>query len=414
MDLLNMATLKQIQELLDSKFFTISQEKEDSFWIKYNSRESYILKSEIDDYLKVKDSISNADFETSISYPGYYEHLVDINPYDIYLLSKALKDGNEFKIFFSQDEKISLKISFISSTYLLFLLQKINPRKTFRYRRLIGTNYYISPSEIDLHWSRIIFKNLLTLQISTSVDSTYHNDNKKLYRIAESSLFNFSYGTGISLNLSRKWERTRYTLNRRNDTEIQLFPRRTYESNLISYYQLAISSNSLMFSYVSLYKIIEHFFITSAEKDLHDKMKEKLVQPLFSHTKPSQLRELASLIRKYDQKSDEIKMLNAVIKQYFNIDELINWVNTHETLSAYYTNTQKIFGKDFKLDLNPEQLISTITNRIYHIRNALVHNKEGELPRFVPFSGEEDVLSKEIFLILFLSEELILKTGKDI
>ena len=48
------------------------------------------------------------------------------------------------------------------------------------------------------------------------------------------------------------------------------------------------------------------------------------------------------------------------------------------------------------------------------IRNALVHNKEGEVGRFVPYTGQEEVLNKEVQILLFIAEQMIIKTGKDI
>lgn len=48
------------------------------------------------------------------------------------------------------------------------------------------------------------------------------------------------------------------------------------------------------------------------------------------------------------------------------------------------------------------------------IRNALVHNKEGEIARFIPYSGQEEALHKEVQILIFIAEQLIIKTGKDL
>ena len=163
----------------------------------------------------------------------------------------------------------------------------------------------------------------------------------------------------------------------------------------MSYYQLALSSDSLMLAYIALYKILEHFFSSAAERALHTRLTEKLIQPEFSHTQATQLRELTLLVRKHDQKMDEPRMLTTVIEQHFPADEVVAWVKEYEDESGqYYTAPQTVFGEAFTLDLNPDKLPSSLAKRIYHIRNALVHNKEGDLPRFVPFSGQEAILSE--------------------
>jgi len=248
---------------------------------------------------------------------------------------------------------------------------------------------------------------------STKPESPYYGNKGKLRQIAEAALFHFSYGMGTALSLSRSWERTYYRLNPRREESVQ-FPRRTYESDLISYYQLALSSDSLMLGYIALYKILEHFFSSASEKVLHKRMIDKLVVPEFSHTKVNQLRELVDIMRKHDQRMDEPRMLATVLEQ-FQPDEIVSWVKEYEGASEpYYTIPQVLFEQTHTLDMNPDKIASSLAKRIYHIRNVLVHNKEGELPRFIPFSGQEAVLSKEIPIMLFLAEQLVLRTGKDI
>jgi hypothetical protein len=122
-----------------------------------------------------------------------------------------------------------------------------------------------------------------------------------------------------------------------------------------------------------------------------------------------------SLIRKFDQKLDEQRMLTNMISHFFIADEITNWVEEHEhDISVYFSVPQDVFGKSLSLDTNPERVASSIAKRIYHIRNTLVHNKEGDLPRFIPFSGQDETLHKELPLILFLAEQLIVKTGTDL
>ncbi len=110
-------------------------------------------------------------------------------------------------------------------------------------------------------------------------------------------------------------------------------------------------------------------------------------------------------------------MLTTVLDQYFQPaeGEIETWVRDYENQKGtYYTIPQQVFSVTQVIDLNPNKISPSIAKRIYHIRNVLVHNKESESARFVPFSGQETVLSKEIPLILFLAEQLILKTGKDL
>ena len=237
-----------------------------------------------------------------------------------------------------------------------------------------------------------LFSRLVTIQVHAREGSPLEEKRNTLRQVAESTLFHFAFGAGVGLGLSRSWERAYYRPSQRRRETVQ-FPRRIYNSDLLSYYQLALSSDSLMLGYLALYKILEYFDSSASEKALHSLLKEKLVAPDFSHTKVSQLRQLTSLVRKYDQRMDEQRMLTTVLEQYFAPDELIAWVQEYEaSTGTYFSIGQTVFGESHCVDLNPKQVSPSLARRIYHIRNVIVHNKEGESARFVPFSGQEDIL----------------------
>jgi hypothetical protein len=55
-----------------------------------------------------------------------------------------------------------------------------------------------------------------------------------------------------------------------------------------------------------------------------------------------------------------------------------------------------------------------LSNRIYNVRNALIHSKEGEKRRYVPFSENENELRKELPLIRLVAEQIIINSSKNI
>jgi len=90
---------------------------------------------------------------------------------------------------------------------------------------------------------------------------------------------------GIPVSFTKSWERTYYWLGRKENETVQ-FPLRTYKSELVSYYNLALASDSLVLGYLALYKILEFFYTSVSEDALHQKIKDQLVAPDFAHTKP--------------------------------------------------------------------------------------------------------------------------------
>ena len=259
-----------------------------------------------------------------------------------------------------------------------------------------------------------IFSRILTIKVCTPPDDSIVRNCRRLQAIAEAALFHIAYGQGIGFSLSLSWERAYYRLGLRRDSAVQ-FPLRTYTSELLAYYHLAFGSDSLILAYLALYKVLEYFFTSSSDRILHQKMTEKLVEPDFSHTKPKKLKELAKVIRLHDSKLDERRLLRTVLEHYFDGEELRDWIHAFDSENEGYLTTERdVFAERLNVDTSDDQVFASVANRIYHIRNALVHHKEGEMSRFIPFSGQEAILYREIPLLIYLAEQVIIKTGKDI
>jgi hypothetical protein len=396
-----MATIEQVRAIFPVDMFPEITLRSDFFIVKHRENALLVRQSDIDAYLAL-DLASPT--ETSVFAPGYYEHALQ----RLSIFRPLFRPEERRVSLKSADESLEAIISHATTAFILRILQRPDLPRAFY--RLNTSMFRIRTDEVELHDA---FR-ILTIKISASQQVEHRTRPGRMRAIAEACLFNLAYGSGTPLNLSRSWERDANRLRRGRISDIQ-FPRRSYNSDLVSYYQLAVASDSLILAYLALYKIIEYFFSAIAEEGLHERIVRKIVAPEFSHAKPTQLRQLVSVIRKYDQRMDEEKTLAAVIEYYFRPDEIATWVRSHEDENGtYFTTPQTVLGQTLTLDLNAEQIASSLAKRIYHLRNALVHNKEGDLPRFIPFSGQEAVLSSEIPILQFLSEQLILRTGTDL
>jgi hypothetical protein len=253
-----MATIDEVQSLLSPLRISVTSETDDRFVIDVSGSNFHILKTEIDNYLNLKDKLISEP-ETSIYCPGYYyEHLIEYQA-PIPATRRFNRNGDDVFQLSNQDNTLILEISPVST---LFLLQAINliDSRIIRRRFFIPPSVRYEKSKTPEHWSKA-FRRLTTIKISATDNSSRISKNK-FFQIAESSLFHIAYGSGDGINLSRSWERTYYRMNQRRENDVQ-FPKRIYESDLVSYYQLALSSESLMLSYIALYKIIEYFFLSA-------------------------------------------------------------------------------------------------------------------------------------------------------
>ena len=411
-----MAKLSEIKHLLRCvPGIEVFRKKGNAFPVTFHGFMLTVPDDTVEQYFAVRNDIGRLQ-ETSMSLPGYYEQAIEFQGRAPFASRITRDDGITME---NREKTRKIFISTISDLFSLALLDsdELSPG----IRRFLT----MSRSRMRFQQERNVFQedsNLIssllsrvyTVRVTTDVDDAISTNDKRLRALCEAALFHIAYGWGVGVSLSTSWERAYYRFGLRREESVQ-FPLRTYKSELLSYYHLAFGSDSLILAYLALYKILEYFFTSASEKLLHNKMAEKLVEPDFLHTKSKKLRELVKTIRAHDNRMDEKRMLSTVLSDFFDPEELRNWIKVHNKDNGdYYTTEHQVFSEAVRIDLSDDQLFSTIAHRIYHIRNALVHHKEGEVSRFIPFSGQEQILFREIPLLLFIAEQLIIKSGKDI
>lgn len=384
--------------------------------LRFNELAKFELSEEdIGDYFSINNTI-RMERETEIFTTGYYEHAIRLLEDRPTLSNHRLFGIREERklLLHNQDSTVSIEISPISMKLVLTILEK-SPADQLEifFRRIRPMN--IGRTEVKNFID--LFQRFLSIKVSASNSYKYKDDKKHLYAIAESSLFNITYNKGISFEFSKSWQYRLLRLRKKASPEIQ-FPQRTYNAELLAYYQLAVSSSSVILAYILYYNILEYLFPSSNDAILRKRLTETLIKPDFHYSQPKKLNELVNVVRRFDRKSNEGKMLDTVLEQYFMPDEIVDWVTEYETNEGqHYTSKQKILGLETKLDLNPQGIYSSLSQRIYHVRNVLVHNKEGikedeQEKRFIPFSGQDEIIAKELPILIWLAEQLILKTGQ--
>lgn len=381
--------------------------EEEGKFVLRRSGSSFNLKVEdLEKYLTHKPEIRRRS-ETQLFFPGFYEHVVR---FEGNLLLRRASYDDRSRPLVSADGSTHIELGALSPIFCLSLTDTDKMDLELNRMAMMG----IGPRVSEERPLSAIFRPLRSIRVITARDSTTGKNEQRLHELAEAAVFHFAFGQGRPISFVKSWERTHYGLGRDEPEEVQ-FPLRTYNSELVGYYNLALASDSLVLGYLALYQILEYFYTAVSENALHDKVREQLVSPDFAHTKTKKLRELVKTIRQFEAKLDEPSALKLVLGSYFEKAAIRQWVEEYEAKkSPYFTNEVTLFGSSFRLDLSDSTIIPNLASRIYKIRNALVHNKEGEIGRFVPYTGQEEVLNKEIQILQFLAEQLIIKTGKDI
>jgi hypothetical protein len=409
-----MAKIAEVRHLLRHvPRATVSRKKDGCYPVSIHGVTLSLAETVVDQYLSLRNTMKRP-YETAIAVPGYYEQAIEFQG-RVPIASRMMRE-DELRME-NKDKTRTVSVSPVSDLFTLVLLDTETISRDF--------HRFLSMSRSRLRWLgkrgngeggsiSALLARIQTVKVSTAVDDALAKSEKRLQALCEAALFHIAYGWGFGISLSTSWEHAYYRFGLRRAESVQ-FPLRTYKSELLGYYHLAFGSDSLILAYLALYKILEYFFTSASEGLLHSKMAEKLVEPDFSHTKPKKLRELVKTIRAHDSRMDEKRMLTTVLSDFFDPAELRQWITDHDAQhDDYYTTERQVFAEAVRIDTSNDQIFATSAHRIYHIRNALVHHKEGEVARFIPFSGQEEILFREIPLLLYIAEQIIVKTGKDI
>ncbi len=236
----------------------------------------------------------------------------------------------------------------------------------------------------------------------------------------QSYLFNVSYRYDWALALmgERTAERTARRRVRRSG---QLYPYKAYNPDLLKYYNQGIATNIPFAQYLAFYHVLEFYFRTVSEDELFQEIQSVITRPSFSPYNKTDVKNFYKVLRKKfmtqrdNDVGDERNALLLCLKKYVaDLDELKSLLSSLETnILDYYANNAVPFADEGgKIDFtaSPEEVYAALQRRIYSVRNAIVHSKEGEKLRYEPFKHDK-YLAKEIPLIRAVAEEIVINTG---
>lgn len=374
--------------------------------------------------------VGELDKEEVLKYSDHYSSKANFNGSslcDAQIFESAIKPLDrsrampyryyERDVFKVSERGYELMISKVSTNYVYALLCYIGKLESididldfFYINRSIRTNEIHNMDELAeaIH--------ILTVKIKAPIEHSQH----EMYKIMQTYLFNIAYNRDMAFtptNFKDDTSRRRYS---RRDG--QLFPYKSYNNELITYYYQGVSTDISFTQYLAFYHVAEYFFQTIAEQDAFSEIEEYITRPSFSPHKKEDIRAFYNRIKKKmkEQKEDglwdeKIGFLLCLKKYVTDLETLKNAiVEIDPTAIAYYEKEQVPFATDggtINFRDSQEAVYATIRNRVYAVRNAIVHSKEGEKLRYEPFKHDKELL-KEIPLIRAIAEEIIINSAK--
>jgi hypothetical protein len=136
--------------------------------------------------------------------------------------------------------------------------------------------------------------------------------------------------------------------------------------------------------------------------------------PLFS-AKPKHLDKVIQATLNHKRESDETEMLRLVISKHLDESELIAFIGAYEGHlgDKWYTKKRKLFGEENEVRATSGHVLGNVAKRVKLIRNALVHSSDryNRQENFVPTRAAEMEILKEVPLVKYLAEKVIIASG---
>ena len=313
----------------------------------------------------------------------------------------------------------SFVISKASISYAIALICSFAARTDINIESLIFSRPYVTREPIRSLEDLFLSLRFISAK-AISPDSTSLAEFRKM---VQSYLFNICYNTNAVFSIP-DLHTSRREARRSARREGQLFPYKQYNQSLVKYYYQGLSSDIPFAQYLAFYHVPEYFFQAIAEDDAFKEIEDFITHPSFSPRKKEDIRRFYNKVRKimYTQKEndvwDEKVGFILCLKKYIPDLEVFKATISALDPSAleYYKTTEVSFadaGCTVNFDATPDNVYANIRNRVYSVRNAIVHSKEGERLKYEPFRHDKD-LAKEIPLIRAIAEEIIINSSKPI
>ncbi|MDQ0583433.1 hypothetical protein [Streptomyces rishiriensis] len=258
---------------------------------------------------------------------------------------------------------------------------------------------------------------------ATTLRITAAKSHSDFETLANSFLFHAAYNTDAAarIGLEPMFRTQSIQRVRRNQNGSFDGPRQTYDADLVHHYLMGVAAEIPLLEYLSYYHIAEHFFEKVFNEDLVNQVRSGIIDPSFSARRNKDIQSIIRIVTKVQRQVkdeggvNEQRALQLALNRFVNIPRLVADLDAYDSsLIDYYANNDVPFAGASKVNIrmhDEEGVRDAIAKRIYKVRNALVHAKEGELPKYAPFAHDEE-LAREIPLMRFAAEQIVIARGK--
>jgi hypothetical protein len=201
------------------------------------------------------------------------------------------------------------------------------------------------------------------------------------------------------------------TISWRRGPTSPVFPKNRYSHAALELYWYARSAGTLpLLQFLAYYQVLATYFLSSSRRESIRRVRGLLKDPAFD---PKDVKSLISLIDltadAHMERSREKELLGSTLLHVVDPIGLRSVISQER--QYFEAKNQAIKGVQ-KLRIEDDDLVGQVANRIYRIRNRIVHSKdladEPDLSFLLPSSSEARALAPEIELIRWLAQRAMI------
>jgi hypothetical protein len=395
-------------------------EHETELFFRYQGNNFVIPKEEIDEYAISSNSFSTLQTipeECSICSTTYREHVLEIP--DLILRRVFTFGPRDENYIFGNPDNGSVYVSIGQASILFINYFRFNEAYQTLHLDRLRRPFSRSSSTGKLEIQENLFRPL-TIKIHNLQESSVDGVIKQTTPLIDACLFEFSYLKNITFTLSEGWHVRqprikRFIFGDQNSSNQFTLPSASFNSDTIRFYQRGMSTGDSVNQFLAFYQVLEYFFIEVSDEQLYNRLSRRINDPRFS-TSPKNLDQIIQEVANHKRVTDETEMLKAVLNKFVDENELLDFIRAYETYlgKKIYTKKRSIFGEDIQVDTSAGYIIPNVAKVVKTIRNALVHSSDRyeRKDRYIPSTSSENLIKREIPLIKFLAEKVIIASAK--
>lgn len=198
------------------------------------------------------------------------------------------------------------------------------------------------------------------------------------------------------------------------DFSDSFLPRNRYDQNVLGLYLEGRQAVSTTAQFLAYYQVLEYFYADAIQREAIDKVENLLKDAQLPYGSRRQARALVLAAQATGGSVPERDQLKALLRRLVSSADLLQFIDSRDASLRRALTAKEPRAKGVEpIKLSPDNgnLLADFANRIYAIRNRIVHAKSSdefkEAPPLWPGTPEVQLIAADVAVVRFLARRTL-------